>query len=32
VTPEHDKYDEPEPHVWFTDEDAAQRAGFRPVD
>jgi len=32
VTPEHDRYDDAEPHVWFTDADAAQRAGFRPVD
>ena len=32
VTPDHDKYDEAEPHVWFADEHAAQRAGFRPVD
>ena len=32
VTPEHDKYDEADPHVWFTDADAAQRAGFRHID
>ncbi len=32
VTPEHDAYGEAEPHVWFADEHAAQRAGFRPVD
>ena len=32
VAPDHDKYDEAEPHVWFADEHAAQRAGFRPVD
>ncbi|MFV0464009.1 MAG: hypothetical protein ACK5MP_12565 [Nostocoides sp.] len=25
-------YDEAEPHVWFTDVGAAQRAGFRPAD
>ena len=32
VTPEHAKYGEAEPHLWFADEHAAQRAGFRPVD
>ena len=32
VAPDHEKYDEAEPHVWFADEHAAQRAGFRPVD
>ena len=32
VAPGHEKYDEAEPHVWFADEHAAQRAGFRPVD
>ena len=32
VTPDHAKYDEAEPHLWFADEHAAQRAGFRPVD
>ena len=32
VTEEHDHYDEAEPDVWFTDADAAQRAGFRPAD
>lgn len=32
VTPGHEKYDEADPHVWFTDADAARRAGFRPVD
>ena len=32
VTEDHDHYDEAEPDVWFTDADAAQRAGFRPAD
>jgi hypothetical protein len=32
VTEEHDHYDEAEPDVWFTDADAAGRAGFRPAD
>jgi hypothetical protein len=32
VTPEHEKYHEAEPHVWFTDAEAAQRAGFRHID
>ncbi len=32
VTPDHAKYGEAEPHLWFADEHAAQRAGFRPVD
>ncbi|MEP6799837.1 MAG: hypothetical protein ABI890_16890, partial [Lapillicoccus sp.] len=32
VGPDHPRYAEAEPHLWFTDEDAAQRAGFRPVD
>ena len=32
VTPDHAKYDEAEPHLWFADEHAAHRAGFRPVD
>lgn len=32
VTPEHEKYGDAEPHVWFADTHAAQRAGFRPVD
>jgi hypothetical protein len=32
VTPDHPKYGEAEPHLWFADEYAAQRAGFRPVD
>ena len=32
VTPDHEKYDEADPHVWFTDADAAQQAGFRPID
>jgi hypothetical protein len=31
VTPDHDTYDEADPHVWFTDADAAERAGFRPI-
>ena len=32
VTPDHEKYDEADPHVWYTDADAAQQAGFRPID
>jgi hypothetical protein len=32
VTPDHAKYGEAEPHLWFADAHAAQRAGFRPVD
>ena len=32
VTPDHAKYGEAEPHLWFSDAHAAQRAGFRPVD
>ncbi len=32
VSPEHEKYGEAEPHVWFADTHAAQRAGFSPVD
>ena len=32
VTEDHDHYDEAEPDLWFTDADAAQRAGFRPAD
>ena len=32
VTEEHDHYEEAEPHVWFTDAEAAQRAGFQPAD
>jgi hypothetical protein len=32
VTPEHDLYEEAEPHVWFADAEAAERAGFRPAD
>ncbi len=32
VTPEQATYGEAEPHLWFADEHAAQRAGFRPVD
>ena len=32
VTPDHAKYGDAEPHLWFADEHAAQRAGFRPVD
>ena len=31
VAPGHPIYDDPDPHVWFTDEAAARRAGFRPV-
>lgn len=32
VSPEHEKYGEAEPHVWFADAHAAQRAGFRAVE
>lgn len=32
VTPEHAKYAEAEPHLWFTDPNAAEHAGFRSVD
>jgi hypothetical protein len=32
VAPDHEKYGEAEPHVWFADAYAARRAGFRPVD
>ena len=32
VDESHPAYDEAEPHVWFADAEAAQRAGFRPVD
>ena len=30
--PDNPNYDEAEPHVWFTDDGAAERAGFRPAD
>ncbi len=32
VTPDDAAYDEAEPHLWFRDADAAQAAGFHPVD
>jgi len=32
VTPDHPTYGHADPHLWFTDADAAQRAGFRGVD
>ena len=32
VTPDHDHYDEAEPHVWFTDAETAEQAGFQPAD
>lgn len=32
VSPGQQKYDEAEPHLWFADAYAAQRAGFRPID
>jgi hypothetical protein len=32
VTEDHDHYDEAEPHVWFTDAETAEQAGFRPAD
>jgi hypothetical protein len=32
VTPDHPTYGHADPHLWFTDADAAQRAGFRRVD
>ena len=32
VTPDHPRYDDAEPHVWFTDPDAAERAGFHRAD
>jgi hypothetical protein len=32
VTPEDEGYNDAEPHVWFTDADAAERADFRHVD
>ncbi|TPG17184.1 hypothetical protein [Pedococcus bigeumensis] len=32
VTEDHDHYEEAEPHVWFADAEAAQRAGFQPAD
>ena len=31
VAPGHDHYDAAEPHVWFTDGGAAERAGFRHI-
>ena len=32
VTPNHPSYGSADPHLWFTDADAAQKAGFRHVD
>lgn len=32
VTPNHPSYGNADPHLWFTDADAAQKAGFRHVD
>jgi hypothetical protein len=32
VTPDHPSYGHADPHLWFTDADAAQKAGFRRVD
>lgn len=32
ATPDHPRYDDAEPHVWFTDADAAERAGFHRAD
>jgi hypothetical protein len=32
LTPDHPRYDDAEPHVWFTDPDAAERAGFHRAD
>ncbi|MEO7069536.1 MAG: hypothetical protein ABI131_03495 [Nostocoides sp.] len=32
LTPEHPAYDSADPHVWFHDEEAAQRAGFSKAD
>ena len=32
VTPDHPTYGHADPHLWFTDADAAQKAGFRGVD
>ena len=32
VTPDHPTYGHADPHLWFTDADAAQAAGFRGVD
>lgn len=32
VTEDQEHYDEAVPHVWFTDADTAERAGFRPAD
>ena len=32
VSPGHDQYDAAQPHLWFTDDGAAERAGFRPID
>lgn len=32
MTPDHPHYRSADPHVWFTDAEAAHRAGFAPVD
>jgi hypothetical protein len=32
LTPDHPGYGDAEPHVWFTDPDAAERAGFHRAD
>lgn len=32
LTPDHPRYDDADPHVWFTDPGAAERAGFRRAD
>lgn len=32
AAPDHPSYPDAEPDLWFTDDGAAQRAGFRPVD
>jgi len=32
ATPDHPRYEDAEPHLWFTDPDTAERAGFHPAD
>ena len=32
ATPDHPSYENADPHLWFTDADAAQKAGFRQID
>lgn len=32
VTPDHPSYGHADPHLWFTDADAAEKAGFRRID